>query len=51
MSQFSEIDDDLRLEYDFTKLLVVARGPGRKKATVTTDTASDVEERLLEGRP
>ena len=33
MSQTFE-DDDLRPEYDFTKLPVVARGQGRKKSTL-----------------
>ena len=33
MSQTFE-DDDLRPEYDFTKLPVVARGQGRKRSTL-----------------
>ncbi|MEO1392416.1 MAG: hypothetical protein AAFV90_05870 [Cyanobacteria bacterium J06634_5] len=44
MSQISEMDDDLRPEYDFTKLSVVARGPGRKQAAVNVDIAPDVAE-------
>lgn len=41
----SELEDELRPEYDFGKLQVVARGPGRRKpgeATVTL--APDVAE-------
>lgn len=38
----SELDDDLRPEYDFTQLPVVARGPGRKKATATIELEPDV---------
>lgn len=41
----SELEDDLRPEYDFSKLQVVARGSGRRKpgeATVTL--APDVAE-------
>jgi len=30
MSQTCDIDDDLRPEYDFTQMTVVARGKGRK---------------------
>ncbi|MEC4812092.1 MAG: hypothetical protein SAK29_02250 [Scytonema sp. PMC 1069.18] len=32
----SEQEDELRDEYDFTKLLVVTRGPGRKQAKILT---------------
>ncbi|MDJ0620582.1 MAG: hypothetical protein QNJ63_28255 [Calothrix sp. MO_192.B10] len=32
----SENEDELRDEYDFTKLPVVARGPGRKQANILT---------------
>ena len=32
----SELEDDLRPEYDFRKLRVVARGPGRKAPHETT---------------
>jgi len=34
MSQTFEMDDDLRPEYDFTQLPVVARGQGRKQASL-----------------
>lgn len=34
MSQTFETDDDLRPEYDFTQLPVVARGQGRKRSTL-----------------
>jgi hypothetical protein len=34
--------DDLRPEYDFLKLRVVARGPGRKVPTPTVQLAEDV---------
>ena len=34
--------DDLRPEYDFLKLHVVARGPGRKAPTPTVQLAEDV---------
>lgn len=38
-----ELEDDLRPEYDFHALRVVARGPGRKKASeVTVSLAPDV---------
>ena len=43
MKKTSEMDDDLRPEYDFSKLTVVARGAGRRKPTETTVTlAPDV---------
>ncbi len=42
MSQISEIDDDLRPEYDFTQLTVVARGSGRKKSNLTIELDPDV---------
>ena len=43
MKKISEMEDYLRPEYDFGKLTVVARGPGRRKSTETTVTlASDV---------
>ncbi len=42
MSQTFEIDDDLRPEYDFTQLPVVARGQGRKRATLTVQLEPDV---------
>jgi hypothetical protein len=38
-------DDDIRPEYDFHALRVVARGPGRKKpGKVTVQLAPDVAE-------
>lgn len=41
----SELEDDLRPEYDFRKLRVVARGPGRKRPEETTvSLAPDVAE-------
>jgi hypothetical protein len=42
MSQTSEMDDDLRPEYDFTKLPVVARGQGRKRSTPPIQLDPDV---------
>ncbi len=42
MSQNSETDDDLRPEYDFTQLPVVARGQGRKRSTLTVQLDPDV---------
>jgi hypothetical protein len=43
MKKKSEIADELRPEYDFSKLTVVARGPGRRKPTETMVTlATDV---------
>ncbi|MBE9162791.1 MULTISPECIES: hypothetical protein [Microcoleaceae] len=42
MSQTSEMDDDLRPEYDFTQLSVVARGQGRKQSTLTVQLDPDV---------
>lgn len=43
MKKKSEPEDDLRPEYDFSQLTVVARGPGRRKAANTTVTlAPDV---------
>lgn len=36
MKKTSEMDDELRPEYDFSKLIVVARGAGRRKPSVTT---------------
>ena len=40
MSQTFE--DDLRPEYDFTQLPVVARGQGRKRSTLTVQLDPDV---------
>jgi hypothetical protein len=42
MNQISEIDDDLRPEYDFTQLTVVARGQGRKKSNLTIELDPDL---------
>lgn len=40
-----EMEDELRPEYDFSKLTVVARGVGRRKpAKVTVTLAPDVAE-------
>jgi hypothetical protein len=40
-----ELDDDLRPEYDFKRLTVVARGPGRRDPQVTiVHLAPDVAE-------
>ena len=39
----TDLEDDLRPEYDFHALRVVARGPGRKKTeAVTISLAPDV---------
>jgi len=42
MSQTSEMDDELRPEYDFIELSVVARGQGRKRSTLTVQLDPDV---------
>ena len=43
MKKISEMDDELRPEYNFSKLTVVARGAGRgKPAEVTVTLAPDV---------
>jgi hypothetical protein len=42
MSQTFEMDDDLRPEYDFTRLPVIARGQGRKRLTQTVQLDPDV---------
>jgi hypothetical protein len=44
MNQTFEMDDDLRPEYDFTQLPVVARGQGRKQSTLTVQLDRDVAE-------
>ena len=45
MKKTSEIEDDLRPEYDFRTLRVVARGPGRKKpAEISIRLEPDVAE-------
>ncbi|MEB3190293.1 MAG: hypothetical protein VKL42_08110 [Snowella sp.] len=42
MNQTCDLDDDLRPEYDFTKLPVIARGQGRKRTTLTVEIDPDV---------
>ena len=43
MKKTSEMKDELRPEYDFSQLTVVARGPGRRKpAEITVTLAPDV---------
>jgi hypothetical protein len=42
MSQTFDMDDDLRPEYDFTQLPVVARGQGRKRSVRTVQLDPDV---------
>ncbi len=43
MKKTSEMEDELRPEYDFSKLKVVARGAGRRNPNETTITlAPDV---------
>ena len=43
MKKTSEIDDELRPEYDFSKLTVVARGAGRRKPVeIVVTLAPDV---------
>jgi hypothetical protein len=42
MSQTFEMDDDLRPEYDFTQLPVVARGQGRKRPARMVQLDPDV---------
>jgi hypothetical protein len=42
MSQTSEMNDDLRPEYDFAQLPVVARGQGRKRSTQAIQLDPDV---------
>jgi hypothetical protein len=42
MSQTFEMDDELRPEYDFTQIPVVARGQGRKRSTPTVQLDPDV---------
>jgi hypothetical protein len=44
MNQTFEMDDDLRPEYDFTQLPIVARGEGRKRSTLTVQLDRDVAE-------
>jgi hypothetical protein len=42
MNQISEMDDDLKPEYDFTQLTVISRGEGRKKSNLTVQLDPDV---------
>ncbi|MEB3160307.1 MAG: hypothetical protein VKL20_02470 [Synechocystis sp.] len=42
MSQNFDLDDDLLPEYDFTKMTVVAKGPGRKPRALQVDIEPDV---------
>ena len=42
MSQIFDMDDDLRPEYDFTQMTVVARGEGRKHNSLTVKIEPDV---------
>ncbi len=42
MNQNFEMEDDLRPEYDFTQMTVVARGQGRKRANITINLDPDV---------
>ena len=45
MKKTSEMEDYLRPEYDFSKLKIVARGPGRQKPKeITVTLANDVAE-------
>jgi uncharacterized protein (DUF4415 family) len=50
MNQISEMDDDLRPEYDFTQLTVVARGQGRKQPTRSIQLDSDAEQDLSQAK-
>ena len=42
MSQNFEMEDDLRPEYDFTQLTVVARGQSRKRSPLIVQLDPDV---------
>ena len=42
MNQNSDLNDDLRPEYDFSKMPIVQRGPGRRQPTVTVQLEPDV---------
>jgi hypothetical protein len=42
MNQNADLDEDLRPEYDFSQMQIVARGPGRKAAPVTVQLEPDV---------
>jgi hypothetical protein len=43
-------DDDLRPEYDFLKLRVVNRGPGRKAPAINVQLADDVAQAFPDSR-
>lgn len=40
MNQNSEMDDELRPEYDFSQMPIVARGPGRTRWSATDQRSS-----------
>lgn len=42
MNQNFEMEDDLRPEYDFTQLTVVARGQARKRSPIIVQLDPDV---------
>ena len=42
MNQNSDLNDDLRPEYDFSQMPIVQRGPGRKQPSVTVQLEADV---------
>lgn len=42
MNQSSKVNDELRPEYDFTRLKVVGRGPECSKSSVKVDLEPDV---------
>ena len=42
MNQNSEMDDDLRPEYDFSQMPIVARGPGRTRSRIPVYLEPDV---------
>jgi hypothetical protein len=47
MSSYNEMDDDLRPEYDLSKLRIKATGPGRKPVQqLTVQLAPDVAARF-----
>lgn len=51
MNQNSEINDDLRPEYDFTQMTVVARGQGRLKQTMTANLDFDAVKLVTNSNP
>ena len=42
MNQNSAMDDDLRPEYDFSQMPIVARGPGRTRWSTTDPRSSRI---------